>query len=145
MNMSKMLAALGLALLAQTSWAGEPISDLQAFEASYISCVKQKVANDCLTKILKPHVEPGAQDFKSAPVNEILHNWLSDGLYEAHLIANQTTGDLFQRRRYLLENNAGNLLLMSVRLRKFKGQWYFSSMSVSNDKSVLDQITLPTP
>ena len=47
MNARKLLAGLSLGLFCHTAQAGEPIADLDKFEASYIACIEKEFADGC--------------------------------------------------------------------------------------------------
>ncbi|HSC84968.1 MAG TPA: hypothetical protein VLC30_15230 [Pseudomonas sp.] len=145
MNAWKLLAGLSLGLLCHSAQANEPIADLDKFEASYIACIEDEKAfpGHCLTGLFKSHALPWRKTVDLKRVEELLGKWVSkDGVYKVHSITRKDVASLYQRRWYLIENEAGGLMQLTIRFRAVKGQWYYGDMSMSNDEETLASITL---
>lgn len=145
MNAWKLLSGLSLGLFCMTAKAGEPIVDLDQFEARYIACIEDEkaFADHCLNQLFKPHNLPWYKpttDLKET--EEILKKGFGSGVYKVHPITRKNTAGLYQRRWYLIENEAGGLMQLTTRFRTVKGEWYYVDLSFTNDKQALGQITL---
>ncbi len=146
MNHWKLLGGLSLALLSATALASQPIGNLDAFEARYVACLEIKLANNCLDKMFKTHQLPwrtSPPDLK--PATNFFSNWIGeDEVYKVHPISTQTVGALIEKRWYLIERGAGDLMLFSVRFRSVKGQWFYGDLQFSNEAKNLAAATLDT-
>lgn len=145
MNARKLLAGLSLGLFCHTALAGEPIAALDRFEASYIACIEDEkaLADRCLTELFKSHALPWNKGVDLRNLEEFLSNWIGEGgVYKVHPITRKDAAGLYQRRWYLIENEAGGLAQLSVRFRTIKGQWYYVDMNLTNDRKALGPITL---
>lgn len=145
MNARKLLAGLSLGLFCHTVMAGEPIADLDKFEASYIACIEDEkaFADRCLTGLFKPHALPWNKEVDLQKLEEFLGKWIGEGgVYKVHPITRKDAAALYQRRWYLIENEAGGLVQLSVRFRTIKGQWYYVDMNLTNDEKTIGPLIL---
>jgi hypothetical protein len=145
MNAWKLLGGLSLGLFCHTTMAGEPIADLDQFEAGYIACIEDEkaFADSCLSGLFKPHALPWRKDLDLQSVEDFLSKWIGKGaVYKVHPITRKETANLYQRRWYLIENESGGLMQLSVRFRTVKGQWHYVDMNLTNDEKAMGAITL---
>lgn len=145
MNARKLLTGLSLGLFCHTALAGEPIADLDKFEASYIACIEDEkaFADRCLTGLFKPHALPWQKPADLQQLEDLLVKWSGQkGVYKVHPITRKDSAGLYQRRWYLIENEAGGLMQLTMRFRTIKGQWYYVDMNLTNDRQALEPITL---
>lgn len=144
MNTWKLLAGLSLGLLCNTTLASEPIADLDQFEASYIACLEDEkaLADRCLSGLFKPHNLSWQKPADLKGVEDILGTWVKAGIYKVHPITRKDAAGLYQRRWYLIEDETGSLMQLTMRFRAVKGQWYYADMNLSNDNKALAAITL---
>ena len=145
MNAWKLLGGLSLGLFCHTAMAGEPIADLDKFEASYIACIEDEkaFADRCLNDLFKPHNLPWFKPTNDLKETEAtLKRWLGTGVYKVHPITRKNAADVYQRRWYLIEKEDGGLMQLTLRFRSVKGQWYYVDLSFTNDKKDLGPITL---
>ncbi|BCR26909.1 hypothetical protein [Aquipseudomonas alcaligenes] len=145
MNARKLLAGLSLGLFCHTAQAGEPIADLDKFEASYIACIEKEFADGCFESGFEAHQFSG-QKANVGAAKTFLDNWRNgDGIYKVHPIERKSRGGVYQKRYYLIEREAGSLMLFNVRFRTVKGSWYLVDLQASNDEEVLREVTFQTP
>jgi uncharacterized protein YchJ len=145
MNARKLLVGLSLGLFCHIVQASEPIADLDKLEAGYIACIEDEkaFADRCLTGIFKPHALPWRKDVDLKTVEDFLSKWIGkDAIYKVHSITRKDAANLYQRRWYLIENESGGLVQLSVRFRTIKGQWYFVDMNLTNDEKAIGPLTL---
>ncbi|WP_137973996.1 hypothetical protein [Pseudomonas sp. F(2018)] len=143
MNARKLLAGLSLGLFCHTIQAGEPIADLDKFEASYIACIEDEkaFADRCLTELFAKHSLPWEKPANLGKLEDALEKWMGT-VYKVHPITRKSSGEVFQKRWYLIENDAGKLMQLTVRFRTVKGQWYYLGINMTNDEKDLGPITL---
>jgi hypothetical protein len=142
----KLMAGLSLGLFCHAAQAGEPIADLDKFEAGYIACIEDEkaFAERCLTELFKLHALPwreNAIDLKDG--EDFLSRWVgTKGVYKVHPITRKDAAGLYQRRWYLIEKEDGGLMQLSMRFRTIKGRWYYVDMNLTTNEEAIGSITL---
>lgn len=141
MNAWKLLTGLSLGLFCHTVLAGEPIADLDKFEAGYIDCIENELADGCFERNFEAHQFSG-QESNVEAAKVFLENWRNgDGIYKVHPIKRKSQGEVYLKRYYLIERDAGSLLLFNARFRTVKGKWYLIDLQASNEEEVLGKVS----
>lgn len=120
--------------------AGEPIKDIDVFEAGYIKCIEGGFKDDCFKNIfsgryvswMKKEKEEKAL-FDSA---EFYSKWSGrDGVYKVHIFNKMNKAGVFDYRTYFIERADGDLSYLVVRYRSVLGKWFINGISWGNSES----------
>ena len=126
-------------------YAGESIGNLAAFDSQVIDCLS-KLTNTsrCTESVLAKYIVPGSEA-QLAPVagqlDDFMVKWLSDQtIFAVHPITTKKTGDLFQIKTYLIEDDMGNLMIFRYSVLKRLGKWYVFSFSINSNSDAVEGV-----
>lgn len=139
--MNKILAAFVAMLLSSASFAGEPIGNLERFESDVTQCIANATKSSrCIESYVTKSVLPGNENLLSVAkqADGLLVQWLDkDKVFAVHPISVKSTGDLFQKRTYMIEDTSGNLMVFNFSVIKRLGKWYLFSFDVNSNSDVV--------
>jgi hypothetical protein len=142
MNKSLITIAAVLLCSSSTSFAGEPIGDVEQFERDITQCISNAPkSSGCFESYAKKNILPGNEQViqVAKQVDELLARWLDkDKVFAIHPVAVKSTGDLFQKRTYLIEDTSGNLMAFNYSIIKRLGKWYLFSFDVDSKRAVVE-------
>ena len=140
--MGRRLIVIVGVLLCSASFAGEPIGNIEQFERDVTQCVSNAPkSSGCFEAFANKNILPGNETVIQAAkeVDEILGRWLDkDKVFAIHPVSVKSTGDLFQRRTYVIEDTSGNLIVFDYSIIKRLGKWYLFSFDVNSNQRVVE-------
>ena len=140
--MNKSLMIIAAVLLCSASFAGEPIINTEQFEQDVTQCISNAPkASGCFEAFAKKNILPGNEKVIQATkqLDELFGRWLDkDKVFAIHPIAVKSTGDLFQRRTYMIEDTSGNLIIFNYSIIKRLGKWYLFSFDINSNPAVVE-------
>jgi hypothetical protein len=135
---------LGLLAVSALARASEPVQSADALEREVIACVmKDAKTGKCMETVLGPKILPGNDGMVSVAqqMDELLTKWLaSDTVYAVHPISTKTRGDIFEARKYVIEDTTGSVMILDMALLKRLGKWYVYSMNLSSTKDEISKL-----
>ena len=133
--------------LSVASVAGEPIKDKDALENELINCLKGKPKEaKCITNVLGKNLLPRRKSAitVAAEMDEVIAKWLGkESVYSVHFIKSIKAGDITERRDYVIEDSAGNFMLMNVVTINHLGNIYIYKFHVSSLDEDLEEALNP--
>ncbi len=125
-----------------SSIAIEPIKSFDSLEKEYTSCLmkdakKLKCTENILNGRMPPN--PNQQEPLSVQLEQVLVKWLDkETVFAIHKIKTVTTGELFERRDYIIEDTSGSFMLAEISLIKRLDKWYIYEFNLSSKRSELE-------
>lgn len=140
--MGKSLITIAAVLLCSTSFAGEPIGNIEQFERDVTQCISNAPKTPgCFEAFANKNILPGNEKVIQATkqLDELFGRWLNkDKVFAIHPITVTSTGDLFQRRMYMIEDTSGNLMIFNYSIIKRLGKWYLFSFNINSNPDVVE-------
>lgn len=137
------IVGLLCSLLSSFAYAGESISDLAEFDARISGCLsKFSKTSRCAENILAEYIVPGSEA-QLAPVasqlDDFMTKWLNgQSVFAIHPIATKKTGDVFQTKTYLIEDDMGNLMIFRYSVLKRLGKWHVFSFAINSSSDAIE-------
>ncbi len=138
--MKNIIFVLIFTLSSTLALAGSPIQNPDALESDLKACLmKNKKASNCMETILGKSILPGNDQLASIAkqLDELLQKWLSkESIYAIHPLRIKKSGDIYEKRTYMIEDTSGSLMVFNVTTLKRLGKWYvfqFNLSSTSNE------------
>lgn len=139
--MKKSMVGFVAALLTSASFAGEPIGNLERLEDEVIRCIASAPkSSGCIEALVTKSVVPGNENLipVARQADGFMVQWLDkDKVFAVHPVGVKNTGDLFQKRTYMIEDTTGNLMVFSFSVIKRLGKWYLFSFDVDSNRDVV--------
>lgn len=135
-----MLACSSIAL------ASEPVRSVDSFESDIRKCLLQSSnPAGCLADGFRGHFIPGKDNEK---LNEVVtqvaglfRQWLGkDKVYALHPVKQKTVGDFYEERVYLIEDAAGNIIMLETGFVNKLGEWYVHRFNLSSKKETMQAV-----
>lgn len=140
----KSLFVLVLMLAGSVATAGEPIANLDSFEKELKTCLGKDIKKvKCIATILAPRTVPNDQTFHTgaAQLDDLLQKWLADDtVFAVHDLDRRQWAGIIDKRRYLIEDTTGSLMLFTVTYRNMLGKWYVANCNLSSKPESLDKM-----
>lgn len=140
--MNKSLVTVAAVLLCSPSFAGEPIGNIERFERDVTECISNAPASSgCFEAFANKNVLPGNEKLVpvAKQVDELLVRWLDkDKVFAVHPVGMKSTGDLFQKKIFLIEDTSGNLMAFNYSVIRRLGKWYLFSFDIDSNRSVVE-------
>jgi hypothetical protein len=140
--MKKIFFVLSIALLAFPAYASESFESPDALERELTACLmKNKKTPNCMETILGKRILPGNDQLVpiAKQLDDFLQKWLAnESIYAIHPIRTKKSGDIYEKRTYMIEDTSGSLMVFNVATLKRLGKWYvlqFNLTSTSNEVS----------
>lgn len=140
----KSLFVLVLMVAGSVATAGEPIANLDSFEKELKTCLGKDIKKvKCIATILAPRTVPNDQTFHTgaAQLDDLLQKWLADDtVFAVHDLDRRQWAGIIDKRRYLIEDTTGSLMLFTVTYRNMLGKWYVANCNLSSKPESLDKM-----
>ncbi|MBI3433047.1 MAG: hypothetical protein HY018_12655 [Hydrogenophilales bacterium] len=140
--MGKSLITIAAVLLCSTSFAGEPIGNIEQFEHDVTQCISNAPkSSGCFEDFANKNLLPGNEKLiqVTKQVDGLFGRWLDkDKVFAIHPVSVKSTGDLFQRRTYVIEDTSGNLIVFNYSIIKRLGKWYLLSFDINSNQAVVE-------
>lgn len=131
-------AALLLFFTTLVGHASEPLASPQALEKELMACLKSQQSSNCMANILGRSILPGNDELipVAAQMDDFLVKWLGDmRIYAIHPLSTRRTGDIFEKRTYMIEKSSGALMVFTVSTLKRLGNWYVFQFNLNSTSS----------
>jgi len=140
----KSLFVLVLVLAGGVATAGESIANLDSFEKELKTCLGKDIKKvKCIATILAPRTVPNDQTFHTgaAQLDDLLQKWLADDtVFAVHDLDRRQWAGIIDKRRYLIEDTTGSLMLFTVTYRNMLGKWYVANCNLSSKPESLEKM-----
>jgi hypothetical protein len=140
MNVRTLLVMLSMAVAGMAS-AGEPVPNLDAFEKDIQACLfKDAKTGNCMKTLLGTRILPGNDNLASVAgqLDDLLVKWLADDkIFAMHVLGRKATGDIYDRRVYMLEDTSGALMLFELAFLKRLGKWYVLKFNLDSNSDAI--------
>jgi len=134
--MKNVFAALLLVLTSSLASAGEPFQSPDALEDEVRACLmKNAKSSRCMEVVLAKRILPGNDQLVSvaAQMDQLLQKWLSnESIYALHLMRTKKSGDIYEKRTYMIEDTSGELMTFNLSMLKRLGKWYVLQFNLSS-------------
>jgi hypothetical protein len=142
--MNKYILAISVAFFVTSVCAGEPFESPDALEKEMVACLMKKDKSlKCMETILGRRVIPGGDQLLpiSKQLDSLLKEWLAgDSIYAVHPIRTKKSGEIYDKRIYIIEDTAGNLMAFNVTSIKKIGKWYIYQFDLSSKAEELSSV-----
>ena len=140
----KSLIALVLMFAGGFATAGEPIANLDSFEKELKACLAKDIKKvKCIATILAPRTVPNDQTCQAgaSQLDDLLQKWLADDLvFAVHDLDARQWAAIIDKRRYLIEDTTGSLMVFTVTYRNMLGKWYVANCNLSSKPESLEKM-----
>ena len=129
-----------------TALASEPVKSVDSFESDIRKCLLQNPnPSGCLADTFRGHFLPGKDNEKLndvvTQVAGLFRQWLGkDKVYAFHPVKNKTVGDFYEERVYLIEDAAGNIMMLETGFVNKLGKWYVNRFNLSSKKETMQAV-----
>lgn len=114
----------------------QPIESVDAFEASMTRCLATDPAPaSCFDATVAGHFPPGNDKVEELlpQISDLFAKWLGkDRVFAVHPIKVSKAGNFAQRRVYLVEDSAGNIMMLETSFVRRLGKWYVHKCNISS-------------
>ncbi len=142
--MKKILFTLSVVFLSTFAYAGEPVHSPDALESELTACLmKNNKTQKCMETILGKRILPGNDQLVpiAKQLDELLQKWLSgESIYAIHPIRTKKSGDIYEKRTYMIEDTGGSLMVFNVTTLKRLGKWYVFQFNLSSTSSEVNSV-----
>ena len=137
--MKSMIFVLIFTLSSSLALAGSSVQSPDALESDLKACLmKNKKASNCMETILGKSILPGNDQLVpiAKQLDELLQKWLSEeSIYASHSLRIRKSGDIYEKRTYMIEDTSGSLMVFNVTTLKRLGKWYVFQFNLSSTSS----------
>jgi len=93
--------------------------------------------------VLGKRILPGNDQLASIAkqLDELLQKWLaSESIYAIHPIRTKKSGDIYEKRTYMIEDTGGSLMVFNLTTLKRLGKWYVFQFNLSSTTSEVNSV-----
>jgi hypothetical protein len=125
-----------------SSIAIEPIKSFDSLEKEYTSCLMKDAKKlKCTENILNGRMPSSSnqQEPMSVQLEQLFAKWLDkENVFAIHKIKTVTTGEIFERREYIIEDTSGSIMFAEISLIKRLDKWYIYEFNLSSKREKLE-------
>lgn len=142
--MKNVFVVIVLVLTSPHAIGSEFFQSPDALEEEVRTCLMKNVKPPkCMESVLAKRILPGNDQLAPITVqmDQLLQQWLAnESVYALHLMRSKKSGDIFEKRTYLIEDTSGGLMTFHLSMLKRLGKWYVLQFNISSTSDKVNAV-----